>query len=48
MRSSYAEICKGITEKKVIDNEIEAALQKAIKEFKDTFVTFAKSQADAR
>jgi F-type H+-transporting ATPase subunit alpha len=47
MRSSYVEICKGIAEKKVLDNETEAALKKAIKEFKDTFVTVTKSQADA-
>jgi F-type H+-transporting ATPase subunit alpha len=47
MRSSYVEICKGIAEKNVLDNETEAALKKAIKEFKDTFVTVTKSQADA-
>ncbi len=48
MRSNYAEIGKGIREKKQIDAEIENALKKAIKEFKDTFVTYDKSQAAAR
>lgn len=48
MRSNYAEIGKGIREKKQLDAEIENALKKAIKEFKDTFVTYDKSQAAAR
>lgn len=38
MRSNYAEVAKSIREKKTIDAETEAALKKAIKEFKDTFV----------
>ncbi len=38
MRSNYAEVAKTIREKKNIDSETEAALKKAIKEFKDTFV----------
>ena len=38
MRSNYAEVAKTIREKKVLDAETEAALKKAIKEFKDTFV----------
>jgi len=39
MRGNYAEVGKSIREKKVIDPETESALQKAIKEFKDSFVT---------
>ena len=38
MRSNYAEVAKTIREKKNLDTETEAALKKAIKEFKDTFV----------
>lgn len=38
MRSNYAEIAKTIREKKVLDAETEAAIKKAVKEFKDTFV----------
>ncbi|WP_371372243.1 F0F1 ATP synthase subunit alpha [Sporomusa aerivorans] len=38
MRGNYAEVAKTIREKKTIDAETEAALKKAIKEFKDTFV----------
>ena len=38
MKSNYAEVAKTIREKKTIDAETEAALKKAIKEFKDTFV----------
>ncbi|KYZ76340.1 ATP synthase subunit alpha [Anaerosporomusa subterranea] len=41
MRASYAEIGKAIREKKALDNETEAALKKAIKEFQDTFTTEA-------
>jgi len=49
MRANYAEITKGIREKKVLDSATEAALKKAIKEFKDTFVTYDdKAQAAAR
>ena len=40
MRSNYAEVSKAIREKKAIDNEIETSLQKAIKEFKGTFVSY--------
>lgn len=43
MRSNYAEIAKSIREKKALTPEIETALQKAIKEFKDTFATFEKN-----
>jgi F-type H+-transporting ATPase subunit alpha len=39
MRSNYAEIAKGIRERKIIDAETETALKNAIKEFKDTFTT---------
>ncbi|MDU2063665.1 MAG: F0F1 ATP synthase subunit alpha [Sporomusaceae bacterium] len=45
MRTSYAEIGKSIREKKVIDSETAAALKKAIKEFKDTFVSIEDSAA---
>lgn len=38
MRSNYAEVAKTIRDKKNLDSETEAALKKAIKEFKDTFV----------
>ncbi|HWR44367.1 F0F1 ATP synthase subunit alpha [Sporomusa sp.] len=38
MRSNYAEVAKTIREKKVLDAETEAAIKKAVKEFKDTFV----------
>ena len=38
MKSNYAEVAKTIREKKTIDSETEAALKKAIQEFKDTFV----------
>ncbi|MPM84673.1 ATP synthase subunit alpha [bioreactor metagenome] len=48
MRSNYAEIGKGIIEKKVLDAETEAALKKAIKEFKDTFLTYEEHQGAAR
>ncbi|VBB08931.1 atp synthase alpha and beta subunits signature [Lucifera butyrica] len=36
MRANYAEVTKGIREKKMIDAECETALKKAIKEYKDT------------
>lgn len=39
MRSNYAEIGKSIREKKALDADTENALKKAIKEFKDTFVS---------
>lgn len=45
MRSNYAEIGKTIREKKMLDKDTEAALKKAIKEFKDTFVTIDQSAA---
>jgi F-type H+-transporting ATPase subunit alpha len=45
MRTNYAEISKSIKEKKTIDSEIAAALKKAIKEFKDTFLSFEDSAA---
>lgn len=48
MRSNYAEIGKSIIEKKVLDAETETALKKAIKEFKDTFMTYEQPQAAAR
>ncbi len=49
MRSNYAEIGKAIREKKVMDAETETVLKKAIKEFKDTFVTtYDKTQSAAR
>nr|WP_320147960.1 F0F1 ATP synthase subunit alpha [uncultured Anaeromusa sp.] len=37
MRTNYAEVGKAIVEKKTLDKDTEAALQKAIKDFKDTF-----------
>lgn len=37
MRTNYAEVGKAIVEKKMLDKDTEAALQKAIKDFKDTF-----------
>ena len=37
MRTNYAEVGKAIIEKKMLDKDTEAALQKAIKDFKDTF-----------
>ena len=43
MKANYAEIVKGIREKKVIDPQIEAALKDTIKEFKDTFITDDKT-----
>ncbi|MBU2698934.1 F-type H+-transporting ATPase subunit alpha [Sporomusaceae bacterium BoRhaA] len=45
MRTSYAEIGKSIKEKKTIDNDIATALKKAIKEFKDTFLSFEQNAA---
>lgn len=42
MKVNYAEIGKTITEKKVLDAETEKTLQKAIKEFKDTFASYHK------
>ncbi len=47
MKANYAEIVKGIREKKVIDPEIEAALKDAIKEFKDTFIMDDKTNLQA-
>ena len=48
IHANYAEIGKGIREKKVLDAELETTLKKAIKEFKDTFVSYDKSQVAAR
>ncbi len=48
MRSNYAEIGKSIREKKVIDSDTDTALKKAIKDFKDTFITYEQTQAAAR
>lgn len=45
MRANYAEIAKNIREKKMIDAETEAAMKKAIKEFKDSFVSYEKTSA---
>lgn len=39
LKNSYPEIGKSIREKKTLDSETEAVLKKAIKEFKDAFVT---------
>jgi F-type H+-transporting ATPase subunit alpha len=47
LKSNYAEIPKAIREKRTIDNEIEAALKNAIKEFKDTFATYEKQDLQA-
>ncbi len=43
VRSNYAEINQAITEKKVLSKETEEVLKKAIKEFKDTFITSDKT-----
>ncbi len=43
MRANYAEIGKTIREKKVLDSTTEEALKKAIKECKDTFVSYDHS-----
>ena len=43
VRSNYAEIGQAITEKKVLSTETEDILKKAIKEFKDTFITSDKA-----
>lgn len=45
MRANYAEIGKTIREKKAIDSVTEEALRKAIKECKDTFVSYDQSAA---
>jgi F-type H+-transporting ATPase subunit alpha len=45
MRANYAEIAKNIREKKMIDAETEAAMKKAIKEFKDSFVSYDNKSA---
>jgi F-type H+/Na+-transporting ATPase subunit alpha len=39
VKAMYPEITKAIREEKVISKDTEAALKKAIKEFKDTFAT---------
>jgi F-type H+-transporting ATPase subunit alpha len=49
IKANYAEIGKTIREKKTIDADTEAALKKAIKEFKDTFAAYnAANQSAAR
>ena len=50
MKANYPEIAKTIREKKAIDAETEAALRKALKEFKDSFVAVEPipAQASAR
>ncbi|EGO64062.1 ATP synthase f1, alpha subunit [Acetonema longum DSM 6540] len=45
LRTQYNEIVKIIREKKAMDADTEAALKKAIQEFKDTFVTNPQSLA---
>lgn len=47
MKTNYAEIGKGIREKRIIDSDIEGALKQAIKEFKDTFATVDKANIEA-
>ena len=47
MKANYAEIGKGIREKKVIDSGTEAALKEAVKEFKDTFAAYDKAKLQA-
>ena len=39
MHTNYAEISKGIRERKLLDADSEGALKKAIQEFKDTFAS---------
>lgn len=46
IKTNYAEIPKSIREKKVLDSETEAALKKALKEFKGSFVAY-DNQASA-
>lgn len=48
MQSSYPEIAKTISEKKILDEATEAALKKAILEFKDTFVSDSGTTGEAR
>lgn len=45
MRGNYAEIAKTIREKKALDSVTEETLKKAIREFKDTFVSYTKGAA---
>ena len=45
MRANYAEVGKTIREKKAIDSVTEESLRKAIKECKDTFVSYDQSAA---
>jgi F-type H+-transporting ATPase subunit alpha len=47
IKSNYTEIVKSIREKKVLDNDTEAALKDAIKEFKDTFASYEKTNLEA-
>ena len=47
VKSNYAEIPKAILEKKAIDSETETALKTAIKEFKDTFASYDKTNLQA-
>lgn len=48
IKTNYAEIGKTIREKKTLDADTEAALKKAIKEFKDTFAAYDKTANAAR
>lgn len=48
IRSNYAEVGKSIREKKQLDADTETALKKAIKEFKDTFVSYDKAPTAVR
>ena len=43
LRTNHAEIGKAIKETKVLSAETEELLKKAIKEFKDTFITTDKT-----
>lgn len=45
LRSNYAEVLKSIREKKVMDDDCEETLKKAIKEYSDSFVTDTHSVA---
>ncbi|MDR3562521.1 MAG: F0F1 ATP synthase subunit alpha [Negativicutes bacterium] len=47
VKSNYAEIPKAIREKKALDSETEASLKNAIKEFKDTFASYDKTNLQA-
>jgi F-type H+-transporting ATPase subunit alpha len=47
IKSNYSEIPKAILAKKALDSDIEAAIKNAITEFKDTFVSYDKSNLQA-